>query len=240
LEYGDNYCTIFRNLTRLLRMELADDVSKQTAIDVRTAAVMAQLGEMGGMGVLFKRKTLPLFENSTIVVDAKFCDVINQWLTENERCKKPLTNLLYRGSVHGNQSSNFHAQCDNKGPTITLIRCTGGFVFGAFTPLTWTSTRGWSSADNSFLFSLVNPRGAPPQKFDVTPGHGNAVYDNSGYGPTFGGNHDLYVANGWSGCYTNLGHSYANSCGLGPSTFTGSGSFTPAEVEVWQVVNSES
>jgi hypothetical protein len=236
LEYGENYCTIFRNLTRLLRMELVDDVSKQADLDVHAAAVAAQFQQMGTKGLMFKRKTPPLFKDSTIVVDAKFCDVINQWLTENERCKKPMTNLLYRGSVHSNHASNFHAHCDDKGPTITLVRCTGGYIFGGFTPEPWKSRNGYARADNSFLFSLVNPRGAPPQKFDVPPGNGNAVYDSSGYGPTFGSGHDLHIANGWNGSYTNLGSAYANPTGLGANTFTGSRQFTPAEVEVWQVV----
>jgi hypothetical protein len=144
--------------------------------------------------------------------------------------------LLQTSPQNFPQSSNFHAQCDDKGPTITLIRCTGGFVFGGFTSEPWQSRGNYTRADKSFLFSLVNPRGAPPQKFDVTPGHGSAVYYNSGYGPTFGGGHDLHIANGWNGSYTNLGSTYSNPTGLGANAFTGSRQFTPAEVEVWQVV----
>lgn len=38
-----------------------------------------------------------------------------------------------------------------------------------------------------------------------------ATYNNSGYGPTFGGGHDLYIANAsdvTNTSYTNFGHSY--------------------------------
>jgi hypothetical protein len=146
-------------------------------------------------------------------------------------------NLLYRGSVHGKAASTFHAQCDNKGPTITLVRCTGGFIFGGFTSEPWQSRGGYARANNSFLFSLANPRGAPPQRFDLIPGReGYAIRDQRGWGPYFGAGHDLAITNDWNGCYTNLGHTYANPTGQGSNTFTGAQNFTPAEVEVWQVV----
>ena len=62
----------------------------------------------------------------------------------------------------------------------------------------------------SFLFSLVNPSGAEPTKMPLkgTANH-NRIQRSSGYGPTFGGGHDLYIANGAnanSSSYSNLGH----------------------------------
>lgn len=49
-------------------------------------------------------------------------------------------------------------------------------------------------SDKSFLFSLKN-RYNKPFKMNVYQNHGNAQYNNNGYGPTFGGGHDLYLAN---------------------------------------------
>jgi hypothetical protein len=69
LEYRDNYCTIFRNLTRLLRMELVDDVSKQADLDIHAAAVAAQFQQMGAKGLMFKRKTPPSLKDSAIAAD---------------------------------------------------------------------------------------------------------------------------------------------------------------------------
>jgi hypothetical protein len=56
------------------------------------------------------------------------------------------------------------------------------------------------------------------------------------HGPTFGSGIDWVISNDWNSCYTNLGHTYADPTGLGEKTFTGTQEFTPAEVEVWQVV----
>lgn len=37
-----------------------------------------------------------------------------------------------------------------------------------------------------------------------------AYYHNIGYGPTWGGGHDLYINPTGKSCYTNLGFSYGN------------------------------
>jgi hypothetical protein len=239
--YGANFCTLFRNLTRLLRIDLVDDVSKQAAMDAQAALVMAHYQQLSALGAEFGPPPPPppslYFKDSVILTDNTFDAVLKQWLVEKGRRVDCTVNLLYRGSVHGKAASTFHAQCDNKGPTITLVRCTGGFIFGGFTPEPWQSRGNYARADNSFLFSLVNPRGAPPQKFDLIPGkEGDAIYRHSAYGPTFGGGHNLYIANAWNGCYTSWGNYYADPTGLGSNIFTGARNFTPAEVEVWQVV----
>ena len=41
--------------------------------------------------------------------------------------------LLYRASRDGWQPSDFHSHCDNKGPTLTLIRSSRGFLAAGFT-----------------------------------------------------------------------------------------------------------
>ena len=46
--------------------------------------------------------------------------------------------LLFRASRDGFASSVFHSKCDNKGPTITVVK-SGGNIFGGFTENAWTS-----------------------------------------------------------------------------------------------------
>jgi hypothetical protein len=38
--------------------------------------------------------------------------------------------LLYKGSRDGFNAKDFHRLCDNKGPTITVIRTRQGRIFG--------------------------------------------------------------------------------------------------------------
>ena len=44
--------------------------------------------------------------------------------------------LLYRGSRDGFAAECFHSRCDNKGPTVTIVK-SGKYVFGGFTEQSW-------------------------------------------------------------------------------------------------------
>ena len=66
-----------------------------------------------------------------------------------------------------------------------------------------------------------------------------SIYRNSGYGPTFGGGHDMYLANGCksnTASYSNLQHSYATQQNFNEpknEALTGSYYFTVNEYEVF-------
>ena len=92
-------------------------------------------------------------------------------------------------------------------------------------------------APGSFLFSLVNPSGLPPTKMPLIAGQeGTAIYCNSDYGPTFGGNHDLRIPsapNSTAG-YVNLNNTYQCPAGQNCNTFlTGNQNFIVNEMEVF-------
>ena len=79
-------------------------------------------------------------------------------------------------------------------------------------------------------------------KLPVYQNTGFAVYNNVGYGPTFGGGHDLYIANDAStntNSYTNLGHTYTPQNGATYTTtaartfLAGSYKFQPDEIETF-------
>jgi hypothetical protein len=65
-------------------------------------------------------------------------------------------NLLYRGSRDGWKWKNFHDWCDNKGPTISLVRSSKGKICGGYTSVSWACPiYGRVHKDNSsFLFSV--------------------------------------------------------------------------------------
>ena len=101
-----------------------------------------------------------------------------------------------------------------------------------------TSSR-YGSTSNAFIFSLRNKEGLGPFKSMVrTPS--NAIYRTSGYGPIFGGGHDILIANNANSntnSYTNFGKYNAYSVPSGvQSKYTilaGTRNFTPDEVEVF-------
>ena len=88
-----------------------------------------------------------------------------------------------------------------------------------------------------FLFSLVNPSGLPPTKIPLIAGQeGNAIYCNSGYGPTFGANPDLCIPNAPNSTagQVNLNNTYRCPAGQNCNTFlTGNQNFIVNEMEVF-------
>ena len=97
---------------------------------------------------------------------------------------------------------------------------------------------GWSYSSNSFIFSLINKEGLAPFKSMVnSPQH--AIYRESGYGPTFGGGHEIHISNNANSntkSYTHLGGgSYPVPSGVQnrQTILAGSYNFTPDEVEVF-------
>ena len=43
----------------------------------------------------------------------------------------------WRASVDGWAASTFHGRCDHKGPTVTIIRVGGKYIFGGYTSHSW-------------------------------------------------------------------------------------------------------
>ena len=166
-------------------------------------------------------------------------DQILSWLPESSGGKQVKLELLYRASCDGWHCQNFHSKCDNKGATVTVIKCTGGFVFGGYADVPWHSGNSYTHSAQAFLFSLHSPSGVGPVKLPLVQNHQHAIYCGPLHGPTFGNGHDLHVANcanGSTSSPTNLGHTYQLPPGQSAQTFfTGSLHFQAAEVEVYQV-----
>ena len=64
--------------------------------------------------------------------------MIKKWLEKDwsNRKWKP----VFKGSKDGHNSSAFHKACDNKGPTVTVIKSKAGKIFGGFIDLPWKSS----------------------------------------------------------------------------------------------------
>ena len=82
-------------------------------------------------------KTLKVFEESVILTDRYFRNVLIDWIPM-EFVLTGEWRLLFRASRDGFTASAFHSACDNKGPTITVVK-SGGNIFGGFAENAWTS-----------------------------------------------------------------------------------------------------
>jgi hypothetical protein len=103
-------------------------------------------------------------------------------------------------------------------------------------------TGSWQQAPGSFIFSLRNKENFPPFKARLkSQGDSHAIYGGSGYGPTFGLGHDLYISNNAASdtsSYTNFDYTYQPPSGVSSSNtiLAGTHYFTPSEIEVFYLV----
>ncbi|CAF3401519.1 unnamed protein product [Rotaria socialis] len=145
--------------------------------------------------------------------------------------------LIYKATRDGFEAATFHRLCDDQDPTIVIIRSSDGYLFGGYAAQSWNSAGNYINAINSFLFLLTNANGSQPTKFPYN-NNGDGLYGHGGYGPTFGGGHDLHVcdnSNTVNNSYCNIPSSYTSSLGLGQATFTGAHNFQTTEVEVFKL-----
>ena len=104
-------------------------------------------------GKISKDSSLIGFNESSILNDINlFINGLNHW-KNNAKFE-----LLYKKSRDGNSYKTFHQSCDNKGPTLTLIKSSEGFIIGGYTPLNWDTNSSWKSDNETFLFSLTKEK----------------------------------------------------------------------------------
>lgn len=162
-------------------------------------------------------------------------------------CIKPggrlVMKLIYRGSRDGFTADIFHTKCDGQPRTLTVVKAKNSDnIFGGYFEGEWARSGSYVSA-KSWLFSLVN-RHKKPVKLLPSSSSSN-VYQNSSYGPTWGGGHDLHINNNmqansnysspstykvFAPGYEKLGVNYDSSL------FAGTSNFSVEEIEVLQVV----
>ena len=132
------------------------------------------------------------FKESTILEDDYEKNTLIKFIEDNDTTKKGIirTKLLFKATKDGDKSIDFHNKCDFMGATITIIKSENGRRFGGYSSISWDKSKANYSTDGiNFLFSLDTL-----QLYKNTSGS-NHTYHNESYGPTFGGGHDLYIAN---------------------------------------------
>jgi len=155
--------------------------------------------------------------------------------------------LLYKASVDGFGSKDFHAKVNGYMNTLTVITSEHNRRFGGFTPLKFESSDGFKE-DNmleSFIFSFYWKK-----KFTLKESRKDcAIYDSEEYGPTFGEAFDIFIANNSNkkkGSYANLNNSYENKEVMKENNFqqgsdeansymAGSNFFLTKEIEVFHI-----
>ena len=145
--------------------------------------------------------------------------------------------LLYRASVDGYASTDFHRKCDNTPNTLTVIKSEHGHVFGGFTPLTWDGSGNKTDA-KTFLFSLINKEAKPEKMVKNTSVAKRSIYCGSRYGPVFGTGNDIIIGSKYNEantCNSNPSETFIYSNVKSNDLFAGSEYFKVIDMEVYQI-----
>ena len=151
---------------------------------------------------------MPAFADSMLLTKEMNTQLL-EWYGDSES----KWSLAYRASRDGFSSQAFHECCDGRGENIIVILA-NDYVFGGYSPLSWTSNGEWlSSGGRSWLFSLTNPSNVPA-RFPTKGSRQGEMYGDARYGPIYGAGNDIRVISNChqtEGSYTKLGHSYDTS-----------------------------
>ena len=72
---------------------------------------------------------------TTIFENADYDFYLKEWLGDYK------WKLLYRASEHDYTAKSFHDCCDEKTPTLIIIKSSGGWIFGGYTTQSWSGHR---------------------------------------------------------------------------------------------------
>ena len=73
------------------------------------------------------------FLSDTQIVNQNYDDKLREWLGNNYKWK-----LIYRASQNDYTVESFHEYCDDKGPTLVIIKSSKGWIFGGYTTQSWS------------------------------------------------------------------------------------------------------
>ena len=130
-----------------------------------------------------------------------------------------LTTLFNAGESGWSNVSAFHASCDDKGPTIVLIRTSDGKSYGGYTSVSWVENGSHQPDEHAFLFRMCPEPGQASRQYIRTEKYQvefsqkhYAQVSSSSQGPSFGVGCDLVT-------FTTSGL----ACSMSPKSYRTSG-----------------
>eukprot|EP00826_Nyctotherus_ovalis_P027989 TRINITY_DN2197_c0_g1_i2.p1 TRINITY_DN2197_c0_g1~~TRINITY_DN2197_c0_g1_i2.p1 ORF type:complete len:470 (-),score=147.80 TRINITY_DN2197_c0_g1_i2:150-1559(-) len=173
--------------------------------------------------------------NATSLISKQDRQWITSWLTSGKTDRQIELELLYKGTKDGFDAADFHARCNDKGPTLTLVLADGK-LFGGYTVQPWAecSPGVFREDANAFTFSLTNKVKCKVQNSKKQA----AVRHLQNAGPVFGMD-EIYIAdraNTSGKSHAKGGISYTLPQGVdGRTIYTQEEYFVVTEVEVYKV-----
>ena len=101
--------------------------------------------------VFKERKYISNLDSKIINWNVIYNERLKNWINPSKNLK---ADLLFRLSENEDSTLTFHKLCDNKGPTLLLLKLYDGNILGNYSPISWESEAGWKDDPNIFVFSI--------------------------------------------------------------------------------------
>jgi len=137
---------------------LVNELSYDTNYEIRICTLYNNIKSPWSQIQKIKTKIDSLFfyKNSLIIGDNEDnIKYLKKWINPKSEIKGE---LLYRLSRDGPSYQTFHQNCDDKGPTLTLIKDENDMKTGGYTPLSWDSKTEWKNDNDTFIFNLTKKK----------------------------------------------------------------------------------
>lgn len=170
------------------------------------------------------------------LLDSKYKKDVAKMFGEQKALK---FTLLYRGTRDGLDAKSFHAKCDGKGATFTIVRAHTGNIFGGYFAGSWAGN-GYKT-EKSWVYSLKNQTG---KVVKYNPSNTtNNCHANPNHGPQWGSGPDLKIDGKMSSknsqtspaVYMSADSKFASGT-INNTLLAGENRFTVEEIEVFLVV----
>ena len=80
----------------------------------------------------YKNATFLNYISETHIVEPGHVPLLKEWIPNVNKWT-----LIYRASEHDYTDDSFHDYCDHQGPTLVIIKCADGRIFGGYTTQSW-------------------------------------------------------------------------------------------------------
>jgi len=178
---------------------------------------------------------LLIFEGGD-VLSTEHKNKITEWLPNAKKFT-----LIYKATKDGFRCEDFHKNCDDKGPTLTIVQSPPGpYIFGGYTSQDWDCSGQYKADKHAFIFTLVNPHNLPPTKYSIKPDRIQHAICCHPSGCSIFGTFDLVIpphSNQSEESISQFPVSYEDTTGKGNTTFTGKRLYQTSEVEVYSVIS---
>ena len=163
-----------------------NDIEIQFDYQKQLKLIIENFKKFGKFIIIDKNKT---FDTKIVNEDKSKQESIINWIKKSTNKNKIKLEKIFSMKINGDLSKDFHNYCDNRGPTLTIIKTTNNKIFGGFTPLNFESYGGikYDKDDQTFIFSLNLMK-----KYKMINKEKDAIYCEEKYGPYFGGK-DFYI-----------------------------------------------